>query len=372
MQVVIDIAVVILKLIIFIGNVAISIFILSSRLFNFLKKKILRKKKRKQKKVKPIKIFPLPFSHKFKYFAIGLITSLIFIFLPLLFVIFLQELPSPKTLSFEQAPLTTKIYDRNGVLLYQIYATQNRTLVSLSSIPKQLQNATIAIEDKNFYQNFGFDIFAIVRAMIANLSGQPLQGGSTITQQLIKSTLLTPEVSINRKIKEIILAFWAERIYSKDEILEMYFNQVPYGGTAWGIEAASQAYFGTSVKNLSLAQAAIIAGLPAAPTTYSPLGSQPQKAFERQRDVLRRMVEDHYITQSQADEASRENIIFKNPRNGIEAPHFVMYVRQLLEEKYGTRLVERGGLRIVTSLDLPLQKKAETIVKSSIEKLKSL
>ncbi|OGH20011.1 MAG: hypothetical protein A3D74_01310 [Candidatus Levybacteria bacterium RIFCSPHIGHO2_02_FULL_37_13] len=366
MQVVIDIAVVILKLIIFIGNVAISIFILSSRLFNFLKKKILRKKKRKQKKVKPIKIFPLPFSHKFKYFAIGLITSLIFIFLPLLFVIFLQELPSPKTLSFEQAPLTTKIYDRNGVLLYQIYATQNRTLVSLSSIPKQLQNATIAIEDKNFYQNFGFDIFAIVRAMIANLSGQPLQGGSTITQQLIKSTLLTPEVSINRKIKEIILAFWAERIYSKSQILEMYFNQVPYGGTAWGIEAASEIYFGKNVTKLSLAEMTFLAGLPRAPSSYSPYGDNPNLWKKRQKEVLARMVDLHYIDKKKSDETLKENLVFQKPRTSIQAPHFIMYVKDLLVKKYGLGFVEKKGLNVITSLDVKLQENAQKIVTDQV------
>ena len=145
----------------------------------------------------------------------------------------------------------------------------------LSSVPKNLINATIAIEDKDFYSNPGFDINAIIRAAIADFSGQPIQGGSTITQQLIKSTLLTPEVSLTRKIKEIVLAFWAERIYSKNQILEMYFNQVPYGGTAWGIEAATETYFGKNVKDLDLAQCAFLAGMPQAPTTYSPYGDNP-------------------------------------------------------------------------------------------------
>ena len=247
MQIVIDIIVLALKLLIKIGEMAIKTFILLSRFFNYLKRRfkiinLKRWNKKKRKKVKPIKIFPLPLIKKIKYFFVGSLFSLVFVFIPILFIIFLQELPSPKTLSFEQAPLTTKIYDRNGVLLYQIYANQNRTLVPLSSIPRELQSATIAIEDKNFYRNNGFDTLAIIRAIIANLSGKPLQGGSTITQQLIKSTLLTPEKSLKRKIKEIILAFWAERIYTKDQILEMYFNQVPYGGTAWGVEAASQNY----------------------------------------------------------------------------------------------------------------------------------
>ena len=334
----------------------------------------VRKKNKKQKETKLLQIYPTArqISDRIRIFFLGVVITILFIAMPLVATVWLRSLPNPNLLTKRNIEVTTKIYDRHGQLLYEMYADQNRTPIPLADIPLSVKEATISIEDRDFYRHPGFSIRGILRALWETLVHQNIQGGSTITQQLIKSALLTPEVKLTRKIKEVVLAFWAEHLYSKDEILEMYFNQVPYGGTAWGIEAASQAYFGTSVKNLSLAQAAIIAGLPAAPTTYSPLGSQPQKAFERQRDVLRRMVEDHYITQSQADEASRENIIFKNPRNGIEAPHFVMYVRQLLEEKYGTRLVERGGLRIVTSLDLPLQKKAETIVKSSIEKLKSL
>jgi len=366
MQVVIDIAVIALKLIILIGDLAIRTFILFSRSFKFLKRKIFRNKKKKLKKVKPIKIFPLPFIQKFKYFALGSLASLIFIFLPLLFVIFLQELPSPKNLSFEQAPLTTKIYDRNGILLYQIYATQNRTLVPLSSIPKQLQYATIAIEDKNFYRNSGFDIFAIVRAIVANLSGEPLQGGSTITQQLIKSTLLTPEVSINRKIKEIILAFWAERIYSKNQILEMYFNQVPYGGTAWGIEAASEIYFGKNVKDLNLAETTFLAGLPRAPSLYSPYQDNPNLWKKRQKEVITRMVDLYYITKKQADEASKEKIVFQKPRDSILAPHFVMYVKGLLIKKYGLPYVEKKGLNVITSLDVKLQDLSQKIVTDEV------
>jgi len=325
-----------------------------------------RNKKRKLKKVKPIKIFPLPFSHKLKYFTVGFLSSLIFIFLPLLFVIFIQELPSPKTLSFEQAPLTTKIYDRNGILLYQIYANQNRTLVPLSSIPKQLQNATIAIEDKNFYRNNGFDIFAIVRAIVANLSGEPLQGGSTITQQLIKSKLLTPEVSINRKIKEIILAFWAERIYSKSQILEMYFNQVPYGGTAWGVEAASEIYFGKNVKDLNLAETTFLAGLPRAPSLYSPYGENPNLWKKRQKEVLTRMAELSYITKNQKDEAQKEELVFQQPQTSIQAPHFVMYIKGLLVKKYGLPYVEKKGLKVITSLDVKLQDLAQKIVTDEV------
>ena len=328
--------------------------------------KIKLKKKRKKRKV--VRIFPLPFTVKLKYLLVGSVFSLIFVFIPLLIIIFLQDLPSPKQLSSQQSPLTTKIYDRNNILLYQIYINQNRTLVPLRSIPKYLKEATIAIEDKNFYENIGFDMMAIIRSAIANLSGKPLQGGSTITQQLIKSTLLTPEISIQRKVKEIILSFWAEKIYTKDQILEMYFNQVPYGGTAWGVEAASEIYFGKNVKNLTLGESSFLAGLPRAPTLYSPYGEHKTLWKKRQKEVLSRMKDLDYITKQQAIEAEKEKLTILPMHTPIHAPHFVMYVRDFLVKKYGLPLVEKGGLKVVTTLDLKLQKTAQNIVTDEVEK----
>jgi penicillin-binding protein 1C len=325
-------------------------------------------KKIKKKKVKAIKIFPFPIGIKIKYFFIGVIFSLVFFFIPLTVIIFLQDLPSPKQLSFQQAPLTTKIFDRNGTLLYQIYAQQNRTLVPLSSIPKYLQEATIAIEDKDFYKNPGVDITAIIRAAIADISGKPLQGGSTITQQLIKSTLLTPEISIKRKIKEIILAFWADSIYTKDQILEMYFNQIPYGGTAWGIEAASEVYFNSKVSDLDLAQSAFLAGVTRAPTSYSPYGESPDLWKKRQTEVLTKMEQQKYISSKEKDDALKEDLVFASPQIPIYAPHFVMYVKDLLVKKYGLAMVEKGGLYVTTSLDLKTQEMAQKIVTSEVEK----
>ena len=275
-------------------------------------KKIKRRRAlvlKKEKREKAITIYPIPKNIllKTKYFLLGFLVCIIFLFIPFTFYVFLNSLPNPKQLSGREIPQTSKIYDRNGILLYQIYANENRTLVNLNSIPANLKNATIAIEDKDFYKNPGIDINAIIRASIANLSGRPIQGGSTITQQLIKSTLLTPEKTIKRKIKEIILAFWAEKIYSKNEILEMYFNQVPYGGTAWGIEAASETYFGKNVKDLSLAQSAFLAGLPQSPTIYSPYeGSNFWQ--KRQKEVLNKMQELKYITKEQELEALNENL----------------------------------------------------------------
>ena len=211
----------------------------------------IRHTKRGRKRTHPLFV---PRSMKFKYLFTGITFSFLFLFLPLFTYSFMQSLPNPKTLANQETSQTTKIYDRNKILLYQIYANQNRTNVPLSKIPKHFQEATIAIEDKNFYRTQGVDLQAIARSAIADISGKPLQGGSTITQQLIKTRLLTPERTFERKIKEVILAVWAEQIYTKDQILEMYFNQVPYGGTAWGAEAAAQTYFGKSVENLDLAQ----------------------------------------------------------------------------------------------------------------------
>ena len=339
---------------------------LKENLVLFAKKPIL--KRRKKRKVKEIKIFPAPSGIKIKYFIIGTFFSLILVFFPLLFVIFIQELPNPKQLGLQLAPLTTKIYDRNGTLLYQFYASQNRTAIPLSSIPKYLKEATIAVEDKNFYKNSGFDILAIIRAGIADLSGQPLQGGSTITQQLIKSTLLTPEITIKRKVKEIILAFWAEKIYSKDQILEMYFNQIPYGGTAWGAEAASEVYFNKQTKDLDLAESAFLAGLTRAPTIYSPFTESPNLWKKRQKEVLEKMVQLKYITPSQKKEEEEKEVVFDEQKVPINAPHFVMYVKELLVEEYGLGMVEKGGLKVTTTLDMQTQDMVQGIVTSEVEK----
>lgn len=310
----------------------------------------------------------VPLLTKFKYFIAGWTFAALFVFLPMLFVIFIQDLPSPKELTLRHIPQTTKIYDRNNILLYQIYAAQNRTLVPLSDIPVHLRNATIAIEDKDFYKHLGFDVTAIIRSAVANVSDQEiLQGGSTITQQLIKSALLTPEKSFSRKVKEIILAFWAERMYSKDQILSMYFNQVAYGGTAWGVEAAAEVYFGKHVKDLDLAESAFLAGLPQAPTVYSPFGTSPDLWKKRQKEVLNRMTALGYISQKQADDAYKQELVFQTPQTPIHAPHFVMYVKDYLARKYGLSIVERGGLTVVTSLDLKKHQAAQKIVADQVQ-----
>ncbi len=282
----------------------------------------------------------------------------------------LRDLPSPAKLSRYDVPLATKIYDRNGKLLFDIFVGQNRSPVTLNDIPKYLQEGTISIEDKNFYKHGGINpIGGILRAIAASVFSHQLQGGSTITQQLVKSALLTPDRTVIRKIKELLLAPIVELLYSKDKILEMYLNTVPYGGTAWGVETAAEKYFGKSVKQLTLGESALLAGLPQAPTLYSPFGAHPEYAKERQKEVLTRMVEDHYITQKQADDAYAEPLNYKQ-ETGIQAPHFVMYVKEQLVNTYGEALVERGGLKVTTTLDLDLQKYAQATVAAEVAKIK--
>lgn len=283
-----------------------------------------------------------------------------------------RELPSPNKLADTGSPLTTEIYDRNGHLLYRLYEGKNRSLVKLEELPQHLKEATIAIEDQNFYTHSGIDFMGVIRAAKANWDKKAVQGGSTLTQQLIKNTLLTPERTWERKFKEVILSLWAERIYTKDEILQMYFNEVPYGGPAWGVAAASQTLFGKAPKDLTLSESAYLAGLPASPTTYSPYGSNPELGKKRQAQVLRRMVEDGYITKKQSDEAFKEKLAIKPPSNSIKAPHFVMYIREQLAQKYGERTVSQGGLKVVTTLDLRIQEMAERVVAEEVAKLASL
>ena len=314
-----------------------------------------------------------PFFKSIKFLTIIIVLLTVVTSSLLFFFIILKDLPSPTQLKSNSIPQTTKIYDRNGILLYNIYTDENRTLVPLKDIPLNLRHATIAIEDKDFYKHQGINpIGGILRAVKETFLHQKLQGGSTITQQLVKTALLTPKRTVTRKIKEIILAYWTERLYTKDQILEMYLNQVPYGGTAWGIEAASQTYFGKSVTDLSLAESSLLAGLPAAPTLYSPLGAHPEYARQRQKDVLQRMSQDRYITEEEKANALEEELQILPPKTDIKAPHFVMFVKQKLVEKYGEKVVEQGGLKVTTTLDLPLQDTTQEIVASEVAKLKDL
>lgn len=285
----------------------------------------------------------------------------------------LKDLPKLATLASPTAvSQSTKILDRQGRLLYNIYINQNRTIIPLSEISTYARQATIAIEDQDFYRHGPLDPRGIARALRQIIFKRNVQGGSTITQQLVKIALLSPERTIQRKVKEVLLAFVAERFFSKDKILELYFSQVPYGGATYGIEAAAETYFGKKAKDLTLAESALLAGLPASPTRYSPFGAHPELARDRQREVLRRMVEDGYITNEQREAAEKEELAFSKRVVDIKAPHFVFYVKQALVEKYGEKLVEQGGLRVTTALDLDLQEYAQASVAAEVAKLENL
>jgi penicillin-binding protein 1C len=327
-----------------------------------------KKGKRSSKKKTAVKWQKIVFDPIFKYVVGGILAVGLAIL-----AYFVKDLPSPKNLtSQENFSVSTQIFDRNGNILYEIYADENRTPINIEDLPDHVLQATIAIEDKKFYRHFGFDIEGIIRAAKNNLTGDSVSGGSTITQQLVKNALLTPEKSIQRKIKEATLSVMTEIIYSKQEILEMYLNYISYGGTAVGIESASKKYFDKSAKDLTLAEAAVLAGLPQAPSLYSPFGSNPERAKNRQAEVLRRMAEEGFISPLEAENAKSETLEFALSKTDIRAPHFVFYVRDLLYEEYGEEMVEKGGLRVTTTLDIDLQEAAQASLSAEIDSLQRL
>ena len=290
-----------------------------------------------------------------------------------IFPLFAFNLPSPDKVVRREG-FSTKILDRNGKVLYDIFEDERRTPVLLEEVPLYLRQATIAIEDKNFYKHQGFDPLGMLRGVSRVFTRGYAQGGSTLTQQLVKNVLLSPERSVFRKIREFILAVQLERKYSKDEILQMYLNEAPYGGTAWGVASASETYFGKKVSELTLIESAVLAGLPQRPSTYSPYSSTPDAYIGRTQEVLRRMREDVYITKDQEEAAGEalKNVSFQERGASFKAPHFVQYVEKILEERYGTNVVEQGGLKVTTTLDLELQEKAQAIVSEEIAKVEKL
>jgi len=302
-----------------------------------------------------------------------IITLLVIIFIVFeIWVLIFKNLPSPTDLTNREQEVSTKILDRNGVLLYKIFKDENRTIIPLDKIPKHVQLATLAAEDAEFYTHPGFSIKGIFRAFVNNVKKDEMSGGSTITQQLVKNALLSSEKTLIRKLRELILAIAVETIYTKDEILQMYLNEVSYGGTAYGIQEASKLYFNKNAQNLTLSEATFLAGLPKRPSQYSPFSSTPEDGMLRQKDVVNLMVINKYITRETAELILSEGLYFAPNKTSILAPHFVMYVRQYLEETYGTEMVEKGGLEVITSLDYEIQKKAEEIVESEVNTLKHL
>ncbi len=278
-----------------------------------------------------------------------------------------QSLPDVATF---EAPEATLVYSSDGVLLGRIFR-ENRTNVPLKDIPANLTNATIAIEDKRFYNHSGVDFRGTTRAIWENMrTGRRSQGGSTITQQLARNIYLTQQKTIKRKIQEVFLAILLERNYTKDKILEMYMNQVFYGSGAFGVQAASRVYFGKDVKQLNLAEAALIAGLPQMPTGNSPHRNL-KGAVARRNQVLNKMAEQGFITAQQRDEAKAEEpriVPRRTGRTSFKAPHFVDYVTGQLRDRYGDDVIYGGGLRVYTTLNYQMQEIAERALRQGVKR----
>lgn len=305
------------------------------------------------------------FSKKYlKVFIVFIITSAVFAFI---FVVSAISLATPQFSGLENRKIveSTKIYDRTGnIILYDVHGEIKRTYIPFDEIPRNLKNATIAVEDSGFYQHGGISFFSIGRAFFINLiHGKIKQGGSTITQQLVKNALLTSEKKFIRKFKEAILSFKIEKQYSKDEILNFYLNEIPYGSNNYGVESAAQGFFGKNAKDLTLTESAYLAALPKAPTRYSPFGEHRDELENRKNFVLQKMKELNFISPEDYEKAKNEKTVFLTQKyQGIKAPHFVMYIRDELVKKYGEERVEKGGLKVITTLDWDLQEKAEKII----------
>ncbi len=314
------------------------------------------------KKAKPSRFYG------FKMFTFGAIFFFIFVSAPIAMFIWFSQLPNPDLLLTKSIPQPTKILDRKGRLLYEVYIDRKFEPVGLGKIPKHVIDSTIAVEDDSFYSHGGFDFKSTMRALKATLFEDTVQGGSTITQQLIKNVLLTSERTIERKVKELALALLVETRYSKDQILELYLNNVSYGGTAWGIESAAQKFYGKNVQDLNLAESALLAGVISAPSTYSPITHDIQIAKSRQKYVLDRMVILGSISREDADAAYAQELGIKIQNDYIRAPHYVAYVRAELEKIYGRRFLETAGLTVTTTLDVDLQEKVQDIVEQEVAK----
>ncbi len=275
------------------------------------------------------------------------------------------EIPDLESFVNRKIAQSTKIYDRTGeILLFDLHENVQRTIIPFDEISRNIKNATIAIEDADFYDHFGIRPIATFRAVfIQPLRGKGVQGGSTITQQVIKNALLTNERKISRKLKEWVLSVKLEKKLTKEEILALYLNESPYGGSLYGIEEASQAFLGKSAVDLSIAESAYLAALPQAPTYYSPYGNNKDKLENRKNLVLLKMYENNFISKEEYNSAKKDLVEFKPQQDtGIKAPHFVFFIREYLENKYGKRAIEERGLKVITTINYPLQNKAEEIV----------
>jgi len=301
-----------------------------------------------------------------------------FVMLLAVFLWFGKDLPNPNKINAKLGGQTTKFWDRTHTkVLYEVYGDKNRSLIAFDQMPTNVKQATIAIEDKDFYKHGAFSVFGIGRAFTGVLTRTNRGGGSTITQQYVKNALLTDQRSLSRKIKELILAIEIEQRYSKDEILKLYLNEIPYGSQAYGIQTAAKTYFNKDAKDLTLDESAMLAAMPQAPSYYSPYGPNTDALIARRNRVLTAMQEQGYITAQQAKDAKATNTLAKvQPRQskfaGVTAPHFVLYVQDLLSEKYGELKVTEGGLDVTTTLDLDKQKAAEDAIADNIATVRRL
>ena len=303
---------------------------------------------------------------KFLVLLIVVFVLFSFIFLLINFIVVSRQLPEPGKLLTRNIKLSTKIYDRSGkILLYEIFNEERRTLIKISEIPQSVIASTIVAEDREFLKHQGFNLKGMIRAFLVNLlKGRVIQGGSSLTQQFIKNAFLSPKKIFSRKIKELFLAYQIEKKYTKKEILQMYFNEIPYGSNAYGLAEASQIFFNKEPLELTLDEAALLAALPKAPTYYSPYGSHQEELMARRDHILNALVSEGYFKGSEAEEAKKINTLakIKPKRENIIAPHFVMYVKELLVNKYGEREVEQGGLKVITTLEVEKQKLAEETI----------
>lgn len=309
------------------------------------------------------------FFDRLGFFKVGLLAGFIFFsFLGILVAGMTPDLPDANAFQDRFLSQSTKLYDRTGsVLLYSTNGAERRTVIPFEEIPDAVKFATLAAEDVDFYNHSGYDVKAIGRAVFHNLfyfRSSSLQGGSTITQQLVKNSLLGPERTIGRKLRELVLAVRLEKKYDKDEIFGFYLNQIPYGSGAYGIEAASQTFFAKSAKDLSLEEASLLAALPQAPSYYSPYGNHTEELKGRQEYILQRMAEAGYLAKEEVESAKEKPLKFADkPKSSIRAPHFVFFVLETLEKKYGSEVVEKGGLYVITSLDWRAQEIGEKVIK---------
>ena len=292
-----------------------------------------------------------------------------------IFAYFAKDLPDPNKVNKRIVAESTKIYDRTGThILYEIHGEEKRTLIPFEDMPQSIRWATIASEDQDFYSHHGIKLSSIIRAVLKDISNRgAAQGGSTITQQFVKNSILTSEKTLTRKIKEVILSLEIEQKFSKDEILRMYLNEIPYGSNAYGIESAAQTFFGKNAKDLDYDEAALLAVLPRATTFFSPFGSHTDRLKVNQEGVLDKMGNLGYLSKEKVEEYKKVDVLAKITvkKENIQAPHFVMYVKDYLEEKYGTQEMEEGGMKIYTTLDWEKQQIAEKAVKEGVEKNKN-